>query len=168
MAPPPSLLNRTKWCQLPPINDISGIDWITILEDLGGSNDIGARHGGSVWHQNEQAFIHSGHFGFPQNSVDFIQHFILGKWFCDANHWSLDAFTVTQYKTPWSGCRHCSTLITFNHFFGSGSCHSDFGCSGLLLYCQRKSSIALPCKYRILELKNKFPNYVYTTRGFNF
>ena len=102
MAPPPSLLNRTKWCQLPPINDISGIDWITtILEDLGGSNDIGsthnfggeiqwndstnviigylARHGGSVWHQNEQAFVHSGHFGFPQNSVDFIQHFILGK-----------------------------------------------------------------------------------------
>ena len=40
----PSLLNRTlKWCQSP-INDISGIDWITILEDLGGSNDIGIVH----------------------------------------------------------------------------------------------------------------------------
>ena len=106
---------------------------------------------------------------FPQKYLyQIVILYLSGKWFCDANHWSMDAFTVTQYKTPWSGCRYCSTLITFNHFFGSGSCHSDFGCSGLLLYCQRKSSIALPGKYRILELKNKFPNYVYTTtRGFN-
>ena len=84
---------------------------------------------------------------FPQKYLyQIVILYLSGKWFCDANHWSMDAFTVTQYKTPWSGCRHCSTLISFNHFFGSGSCHSDFGCSGLLLYCQRKSTIALPSK----------------------
>ena len=38
-----------------------------------------------MWHQNEQTFVHSGHFGFPQNSVDFIQHFILGKYLLRPN-----------------------------------------------------------------------------------
>ena len=31
-----------------------------------------------IW-QNEQTFVHRGHFGVSQSSVDLVQHYVLGK-----------------------------------------------------------------------------------------
>ena len=73
----PSLLNRTlKWCQSP-INDISGIDWITILEDLEGSNDIGSTHV-QLWWWN------------PMKWFDQCNYRILSeaRWICVASKWA--------------------------------------------------------------------------------
>ena len=74
--------------------------------------------------------------------------FISGKWTPNISHRSMVDTSVTQYATTQSRCWHCDFIITFNDFPEPGSNHFDFGCIGLLLYCQRQSSTSLSGKMK--------------------
>ena len=70
---------------------------------------------------------------------------LAGKWSRDAHHWSLDDFAATQI------CGNAGQLKSLNctstDFHGPGSLNHGPSFLGLLLYCQRKSPLALLGKF---------------------